>query len=122
MNELLLLSKEYISKDNFLNEIHIDNYHFELGGNDNQLWLINDVTDKCEFRIDLILKNENGNIIEDEIDYELYEETDAPYRGFLYSIEYCNTRIKNLILKQIKTSERDLYVSYEASNKFKIVK
>ena len=31
MNELLLLSKEYISKDDFLNEINIKKYHFELG-------------------------------------------------------------------------------------------
>ena len=32
MNELLLLSKEYIEKDDFTSEINISNHHFELGG------------------------------------------------------------------------------------------
>lgn len=49
MNELLLLSKEYISKDDFLNEIKIKKYHFELGGLDDQLWLINDANDVCDY-------------------------------------------------------------------------
>lgn len=118
MNELLLLSYVYISKEDFINEIEIPNHHFELGGNDDQLWLISNETDKCIIRIDLILKDSNGNIIEDEIDYELYEGTNAPYKGYMYPIEYRDTKIIDEFLKQIIKDDRYLHVAFDDSNEF----
>lgn len=119
MNELLLLSYVYISKEDFQNEIDIPNHHFELGGNDDQLWIISNETDKCIIRIDLILKDSRGNIIEDEIDYELYEGTNAPYKGYMYSIEYRDSKIMDEVLKQIIKENRHLHVAYDDSNEFK---
>ncbi len=121
MNELLLLSKEYIAKNDFLNEVNIKNYHFELGGSDDQLWLINDSNDICDVRISLLLKDENGNIIEDEIDYQLYDGSDAPYKGFLYTIEYKKLDVVNNLLKQLAKDSRQLYAEYNASGKFEII-
>lgn len=119
---LLLLSKEYISKDDFLNEIKIKKYHFELGGLDDQLWLINDANDVCDVVINLMLKDGNGDIIEDEIDYHLYDGSDAPYKGFLYTIEYKKSNIIEKLLSQLVTDTRKLYVEYNASGKFEQVK
>lgn len=122
MNELLLLSKEYISKDDFLNEINIKKYHFELGGLDDQLWLINDANDVCDVVINLLLKDGNGDIIEDEIDYHLYDGSDTPYKGFLYTIEYKKSNIIEKLLSQLVNDTRKLYVEYNASGKFEQVK
>lgn len=119
---LLLLSKEYISKDDFLNEINIKKYHFELGGLDDQLWLINDANDVCDVVINLLLKDSNGNIQEDEIDYHLYDGSDAPYKGFLYTIEYKKSNIIEKLLSQLVNDTRKLYVEYNASGKFEQVK
>ena len=118
---LLLLSKEYISKDDFLNEIKIKKYHFELGGLDDQLWIINDANDVCDV-VNLLLKDSNGNIQEDEIDYHLYDGSDAPYKGFLYTIEYKKSNIIEKLLSQLVTDTRKLYVEYNASGKFEQVK
>ncbi len=118
MNELLLLSYEYISKEDFITEIAIPNHHFELDGNYDHLWLILNETDKCIVRIDLILKDSNGNIIEDDIDYKLYEGTNAPYNGFIYSIEYRDYRVMDEVLKQIAKENRYLHIAYGESNKF----
>jgi len=120
-NELLLLSKEYISKDDFLNEIKIKKYHFELGGLDDQLWIINDANDVCDV-VNLLLKDSNGNIQEDEIDYHLYDGSDAPYKGFLYTIEYKKSNIIEKLLSQLVNDTRKLYVEYNASGKFEQVK
>lgn len=120
-NELLLLSKEYISKDDFLNEINIKKYHFELGGLDDQLWIINDANDVCDV-VNLLLKDSNGNIQEDEIDYHLYDGSDAPYKGFLYTIEYKKSNIIEKLLSQLVNDTRKLYVEYNASGKFEQVK
>ena len=122
MNELLLLSKEYISKDDFLNEINIKKYHFELGGNDDQLWLINNSNDVCDVVINLLLKDPNGDIIEDEIDYQLYDGSDAPYKGFLYTIEYKKSKIVEKLLSQLLNDTRELYVEYNASGKFELIR
>ncbi len=122
MNELLLLSKEYISKDDFLNEINIKKYHFELGGNDDQLWLINNSNDVCDVVINLLLKDANGDIIEDEIDYQLYDGSDAPYKGFLYTIEYKKSKIVEKLLSQLLNDTRELYVEYNASGKFELIR
>ena len=122
MNELLLLSNEYISKDDFLNEINIKKYHFELGGNDDQLWLINNSNDECDVVINLLLKNGNGDIIEDEIDYHLYDGSDAPYTGFLYTIEYKKSKIVEKLLSQLVNYTRELYVEYNASGKFELIR
>lgn len=118
---LLLLSKEYISKDDFLNEIKIKKYHFELGGLDDQLWIINDANDVCDV-VNLLLKDSNGNIQEDEIDYHLYDGSDAPYKGFLYTIEYKKSNIIEKLLSQLVNDTRKLYVEYNASGKFEQVK
>ena len=118
MNELLLLSYVYISKEEFLSEIEIPNHHFELGGSDDQLWLISNETDRCIIRIDLILKDSNGNIIEDEIDYDLYEDTNAPFKGYMYSIEYRDSKIMDEVLKLIIKENRHLHVAYDDSNEF----
>lgn len=118
---LLLLSKEYISKDDFLNEINIKKYHFELGDLDDQLWLINDANDVCDV-VNLLLKDSNGNIQEDEIDYHLYDGSDAPYKGFLYTIEYKKSNIIEKLLSQLVTDTRKLYVEYNACSKFAQVK
>lgn len=118
MNELLLLSKEYISKDDFLKDTSIPKHHFELGGNDDQLWLIEDESDDCVIRIDLILKDELGNIIGDEFDDELYEGTNAPYKGLLYSIEYKNKVMLDIFLSQLNNKERNLFAEYNGSCKF----
>lgn len=120
-NELLLLSKEYISKNDFLNEIKIKKYHFELGGLDDQLWLINDANDVCDV-VNLLLKDSNGNIQEDEIDYHLYDGSDAPYKGFLYTIEYKKSNIVEKLLSQLVNDTRKLHVEYNASGKFEQVK
>ena len=120
-NELLLLSKEYISKDDFLNEIKIKKYHFVLGGLDDQLWIINDANDVCDV-VNLLLKDSNGNIQEDEIDYHLYDGSDAPYKGFLYTIEYKKSNIIEKLLSQLVNDTRKLYVEYNASGKFEQVK
>lgn len=120
-NELLLLSKEYISKDDFLNEINIKKYHFELGGLDDQLWIINDANDVCDV-VNLLLKDSNCNIQEDEIDYHLYDGSDAPYKGFLYTIEYKKSNIIEKLLSQLVNDTRKLYVEYNASGKFEQVK
>lgn len=120
-NELLLLSKEYISKDDFWNEIKIKKYHFELGGLDDQLWIINDANDVCDV-VNLLLKDSNGNIQEDEIDYHLYDGSDAPYKGFLYTIEYKKSNIIEKLLSQLVNDTRKLYVEYNASGKFEQVK
>lgn len=122
MNELLLLSKEYISKDDFLNEINIKKYHFELGGNDDQLWLINNSNDVCDVVINLLLKDANGDIIEDEIDYQLYDGSDAPYKGFLYTIEYKKSKIVEKLLSQLLNDTRELYVEYNAIGKFELIR
>lgn len=119
MNELILLSKEYISKEDFIFDVSIPNHHFELGGDNDQLWLIDNESDLCIVRIDLILKDEFGNIIIDELDDELYEGTNAPYKGLLYSIEYRNEKVLKQLLSQINKENRCLYVEYNASNKFK---
>ena len=112
MNELLLLSKEYISKDDFIKGIILKNYHFELCGNNDQLWLINNSNNKCELKIDLLLKDKNGNVIQDEFDYEIYEDSHVPYKGFLYSIEYNKISIMKKAIKQLKTLNRNLYIQY----------
>lgn len=122
MNELLLLSNEYISKDDFLNEINIKKYHFELGGNDDQLWLINNSNNVCDVVINLLLKDGNGDIIEDEIDYQLYDGSDAPYTGFLYTIEYKKSNIVEKLLSQLVNYTRELYVEYNASGKFELIR
>lgn len=93
-NELLLLSKEYISKDDFLNEINIKKYHFELGGLDDQLWLINDANDVCDVVINLMLKDGNGDIIEDEIDYHCMMEVMLHIKDFYTQ---SNTRNQTLL-------------------------
>lgn len=97
MNELLLLSKEYISKDDFLNEINIKKYHFELGGLDDQLWLINDENDVCDVVINLLLKDSNGNIQEDEIDYHLYDGSDVQMLHIKDFYTQSNTRNQTLL-------------------------
>lgn len=106
----------------FLNEINIKKYHFELGGLDDQLWLINDANDVCDVVINLLLKDSNGNIQEDEIDYHLYDGSDAPYKGFLYTIEYKKSNIIEKLLSQLVNDTRKLYVEYNASGKFEQVK
>ena len=121
-NESLLLSKEYISKNDFFNEINIKKYHFELGGLDDQLWIINDANDVCDVVINLLLKDSNGNIQEDEIDYYLYDGSDAPYKRFLYTIEYKKSNIIEKLLSQLVNDTRKLYVEYNASGKFEQVK
>lgn len=118
MNELLLLSKEYIEKDDFTSEINISNHHFELGGNDDQLWLIDEKTNTGDVIIDLLFKDEFGNVIVDKLDHELYEGTNAPYISLLYSIEYRNIGVMREVLKQINKKSRDLYVEYNGSRKF----
>ena len=119
MDELLLLSYKYISKEDFIREINIPDYHFELGGYDDQLWLISDKTDKCMVIINLLVKDSKGYIIDDDIDYMLYEGTNAPYKGFLYSIEYKDSKIMDDILNQIMNDTRYLHVAYGDSNNFK---
>lgn len=118
MNELLLLSKEYISKDDFIKKIILKNYHFELCGNNDQLWLINNSNNKCELKIDLLLKDKNGNVIQDEFDYEIYEDSHVPYKGFLYSIEYNKISIMKKAIKQLKTLNRNLYIQYNGCGSF----
>lgn len=118
MNELLLLCNVFLSKDDFINEISIEDYKLESGGNDDQLWLIDYNNDKCVIKIDLILKDVVGNIIQDDIDYGVYEDTDAPYNGYLYSIEFRNDEIMNKVLEQINKQDRNLYVCYNDSNHF----
>ena len=63
MNEVVLLSNKYISKESFLNEIIIEGYHLELGGDNDQLWLIANDVEKCEVVINLIFQDEKGNVI-----------------------------------------------------------
>lgn len=105
-----------------MNEIKIKKYHFELGGLDDQLWLINDANDVCDVVINLLLKDGNGDIIEDEIDYHLYDGIDVPYKGFLYTIEYKKSNIIEKLLSQLVNDTRKLYVEYNASGKFEQVK
>lgn len=69
-----------------------------------------------------IVKRLNGNIQEDEIDYHLYDGSDAPYKGFLYTIEYKKSNIIEKILSQLVTDTRKLYVEYNACGKFEQVK
>ena len=87
-----------------------------------QLWLINDANDVCDVVINLLLKDGNGDIIEDEIDYHLYDGSDAPYKGFLYTIEYKKSNIIEKLLSQLVNDTRKLYVEYNASGKFEQVK
>lgn len=116
-----MLSKEFISKDDFLTEISIPSHHFEMGGNDDQLWLIDDESDACIIQIDLMMKDEYGNVIVDEFDDELYEGTNAPYKGLLYSIEYRDKEILKTFLSQLDKKDRNLYVEYDASEKFETI-
>lgn len=76
----------------------------------------------CDVVINLLLKDSNGNIQEDEIDYHLYDGSDAPYKGFLYIIEYKKSNIVEKLLSQLVNDTRQLYVEYNASGKFEQVK
>lgn len=121
MNEVVLLSNKYISKESFLNEIMIEGYHLELGGDNDQLWLIANDVEKCEVVINLIFQDENGNVIEDEIEYQLSECRNLPYEGFLYSLEYKNSKLLNKLLKCLNVKERNLFIEYNGSGKFEKV-
>ena len=73
---------------------------------------------KCELKIDLLLKDKNGNVIQDEFDYEIYEDSHVPYKGFLYSIEYNKISIMKKAIKQLKTLNRNLYIQYNGCGSF----
>ena len=110
MNELLLLSKEFISKEQFENEISIKNHHIELGGDNDQLWIINNLNENCVAIINLLFLDNSSKVINDEIDYELYKNSNAPYEGYLYSIEYDNVSIIDKVIHALNTTSRNIYV------------
>mgnify|MGYP006896538501 FL=1 len=122
MNELLLLSKEFISKEQFENEISIKNHHIELGGDNDQLWIINNLNENCVAIINLLFLDNSSKVINDEIDYELYKNSNAPYEGYLYSIEYDNVSIIDKVIHALNTTSRNIYVEYNGSNNFIKVK
>lgn len=121
MEEILLLSKEFINKDDFIKEINFDNLHFELAGDNDQLWLLDDY-DNLHLIINLIIANEKGVIIDDGFDEEVYSTSKYPYKGYLYSIEFNNRFVLDKIVAQLNNSSRNLYIQFANSNKFKLVK
>ena len=121
MEEILLLSKEFINKDDFIKEINFDSLHFELAGDNDQLCLLDDY-DNLHLIINLIIANEKGVIIDDGFDEEVYSTSKYPYKGYLYSIEFNNRFVLDKIVAQLNNSSRNLYIQFANSNKFKLVK
>lgn len=118
MEELLLLSKEFISKENFLNEIKIDNHTLKLCGSDDQLWLINTTTNDAIIKIDLVFLDDSGNVIKDDVDSLIDEGLNLPYKGFIYNVEYRSSTIMKDLLNQLNNKSRDLYYEVNASGEF----
>ena len=119
MRELLLLSRNYISKDDFIKKIHLENYHLELGGNDDQLWILDDLTNDCIVIIDLLQLDSEGNCVFDEVDSEINKGIKTPYDGFLYSIQYESEIIAKKVLQQLDNTIEEGYYKIGSAKTFK---
>lgn len=113
MTEITILSKVEIKKDEFISSLDLKNFHFELGGNNDQLWLINDLTDSPNLIINL-----DQDL--DEVDKLIVDEFKLPYKGFIYDIEFNDEEILKKLLANLNNESRDLY--YSSNIKFKKVK
>ena len=120
MNEIIILSNKYISKDMFLNEVKISGYHFELTDDEKELWLINDDTNKACIKIMLTLMVNDKPYYYDDLSMIL-EDVAIPIEGIFYFVEFNDDKIINLLINQLKNN-RILYVLVNDSKKFKEIK
>ena len=117
MNETIIISKEYISREMFEKTIVINNYHCELAGNDDELWLIDDEKSKAIVRISLV-NIVNGNYVYSDDPLLALEGVKSPYEGIYYFIEYNNPKIMSKVIGLLNSNSRDIYVLNEENTKF----
>ncbi|MFA6624533.1 MAG: hypothetical protein WCS80_02065 [Bacilli bacterium] len=121
MNETVILSKTFISKEMFEKEIKIDGYHFELCGDNDELWLINDERNKSVIKISLVTLD-NGKYIYSDNPLIVLEDVEVPFDGVYYFVEYSDIKTMIIFAHEINNDERDIYALNENNTKFISIK
>lgn len=121
MNETTVISRKFISKEMFIKEIKLDNYHFEIAGNNDELWLINEKTSKAVTKISLVFFINNEYVYTDD-PMTILEGIELPFEGIIYFIEYSYSKLMNKISQIMNSPERNLYSLNENNTQFVKIK
>lgn len=121
MNETTVISRKFISKEMFIKEIKLDNYHFEIAGNNDELWLINEKTSKAVIKISLVFFINNEYVYTDD-PMTILEGIELPFEGIIYFIEYSYSKLMNKISQIMNSPERNLYSLNENNTQFVKIK
>lgn len=116
MNETILLSSEYISKEMLKKEIIIKDYHFEEV-NDDELWLIYDKYQKCAIKISLV-NIVNGIYKYSDNPVELLDDLVIPIKGVFYFVEYNDSKVMNIVSKMLLNDKRHIFVLNKKGSRF----
>ncbi len=121
MNEEILISRTYISKEDFFSDIKIDCLKLEVGGDDDQIWFIDNKSSKTLAIVDIVFKKGNNFKYSKEQNL-IIQSINKPYEnGVFYFFEYRDSKIMKEIEKSLNIDGRDIYILLDNDDEFKKV-